>query len=108
MLQGKMADRERLRQENLARALTNEEESLRRGKAILSLIDSVMAVNSRTTEDWQRFERNFVVDSDKAEVFPGVKALWEAIKNDSEAVLCLSRLTFWARDGLLKKEIERR
>lgn len=100
-----MKDRERLHQENLARARIYEEESFQRGRAILSLFGSMMAVNSRTTGDWQRFEERFVVDIDRTEVFPGVKALWEAIRNSSEAVLCLSRLVGLARDGISYYEL---
>lgn len=103
-----MIDKERIHRENLEWALSERERRHQSGVEIVSLIDSIMAVNSRTTEDWQRFEERFVADSDLEEVFPGVKELWESIRNSPEAVLCLSRLTGLARDGLLKKEIERR
>ncbi len=105
-----MADKERVHRENQTHALISEEESHRKGRAILSLFGSMMAVNSRTTDDWQRFEERFVVDIDRTEVFPGVKALWEASKNDPKAVLCLSRLIDLAREGFsyhkLRKELE--
>lgn len=93
-----------------SRERVREQREIQRDRATVGLVRNAIAIRPKTDEEWQAFKNKFVVgDKDKEEVFSSVVELCKAVEDNPDAIVCLSKLTGLASEGIFhnSQEVQR-